>query len=578
MQIESEDERTKYREYQEQLKRVRVLDPACGSGAFLLSAYQFLLRQHDQLNERLKGLGETEFLEGYDLSCWILKENLFGVDINEASIEITKLSLWLETAEKNRRLVDLDSNIKVGNSLIDDPKIAGEKAFVWKEEFPEILAQDGFDVIIGNPPWGADVNLSKSKDSSEYFIARSLHLLNSETGYFSFILPKSILFAEAWNSSREMFFNYDLKLLSDSGIAFEKVNLESCIVVLRKNTNLQRNHKVTLTRFKPKFFSNIKFKEELQPVLQEIMQKSSTLILSEFSDVISNIIGKVQSDGSFLKDFRREVFRGIYIPDVVKSEILDQGDTQFINKVPEVSRYHIDRIRRINLFILFQKGKKYEHKVQQLKKERIIIKVLRGKYLSATIAPENVLSTEKLVNLIVDEKELSKRFVLCFLNSKLVSFYLSKVIFSDITETARVMDDCYLKKIPMKKLNFQKQAPFVDLADSMLGLHSELHRKNENFLRWIQNELRPEKINTKIKKPYLHSEEEVIKELKQQKIMPSKRDKIHFSPQQTEEFYEEHAKLKHLYSQIQNTEKEIDERVFDLYKLTQEEREVVLSF
>ena len=66
----------------------------------------------------------------------ILENNLFGVDINEESVEIAKLSLWLRTAQKGRKLTSLNNNIKCGNSLIDDPTVAGDKAFNWKNEFP----------------------------------------------------------------------------------------------------------------------------------------------------------------------------------------------------------------------------------------------------------------------------------------------------------------------------------------------------------------------------------------------------------------------------------------------------------
>jgi len=64
---------------------------------------------------------------------------LFGVDINEESVDIAKLSLWLRTAQKGRKLTTLSSNIKCGNSLIDDPAIAGPKAFNWQNEFPQVF-------------------------------------------------------------------------------------------------------------------------------------------------------------------------------------------------------------------------------------------------------------------------------------------------------------------------------------------------------------------------------------------------------------------------------------------------------
>jgi hypothetical protein len=76
----------------------------------------------------------------YSIAKGILTNNIYGVDLNEESVEISKLSLRLKTAEKGKKLADLDDNIKCGNSLIDDPEIAGEKAFKWEEEFAEIMS------------------------------------------------------------------------------------------------------------------------------------------------------------------------------------------------------------------------------------------------------------------------------------------------------------------------------------------------------------------------------------------------------------------------------------------------------
>lgn len=83
----------------------------------------------------------------------ILENNLYGVDINEESVEIARLALWLRTAKQNRKLSSLNKNIKCGNSLISDPEMAGEKAFNWQAEFPQVFAKGGFDVVIGNPPY-----------------------------------------------------------------------------------------------------------------------------------------------------------------------------------------------------------------------------------------------------------------------------------------------------------------------------------------------------------------------------------------------------------------------------------------
>ena len=138
--------------YRNWLLQITICDPACGSGAFLNQALDFLITEHRYIDElQAKLFGDALVLSDVEKS--ILENNLYGVDLNEESVEIAKLSLWLRTAQPNRKLNDLNNNIKCGNSLIDDVAIAGEKAFNWQMAFPKIFNKGGFDVIIGNPPY-----------------------------------------------------------------------------------------------------------------------------------------------------------------------------------------------------------------------------------------------------------------------------------------------------------------------------------------------------------------------------------------------------------------------------------------
>ncbi len=124
--------------YRDWLLNITICDPACGSGAFLNQALEFLIEEHayiDELQAQLFG----ESIVFKDVSNHILEKNIFGVDINEESVDIAKLSLWLRTAQRGRKLTTLSNNIKCGNSLIDDPEIAGEKAFNWQKEFPNVF-------------------------------------------------------------------------------------------------------------------------------------------------------------------------------------------------------------------------------------------------------------------------------------------------------------------------------------------------------------------------------------------------------------------------------------------------------
>lgn len=148
----------KLEDYRKWLLQITICDPACGSGAFLNQALEFLIAEHQYIDElQAKLFGDAMVLS--EVENAILENNIYGVDINEESVEIAKLSLWLRTAQKGRKLTSLNNNIKCGNSLIEDPEVAGDKAFNWHKEFPEVFAKGGFDVVIGNPPYVRVQNL-----------------------------------------------------------------------------------------------------------------------------------------------------------------------------------------------------------------------------------------------------------------------------------------------------------------------------------------------------------------------------------------------------------------------------------
>lgn len=152
--------------YRNWLLQLTICDPACGSGAFLNQVLEFLIAEHRYVDELEAQLFDSPLILP-NVENHILENNIFGVDINEESVEIARLSLWLRTAKKGRKLSSLNSNIKVGNSLIDDPEVAGDLAFNWAVQFPQVFAKGGFDVVVGNPPY-VKVQLLNHKEIDWY--------------------------------------------------------------------------------------------------------------------------------------------------------------------------------------------------------------------------------------------------------------------------------------------------------------------------------------------------------------------------------------------------------------------------
>ncbi|MCG8182683.1 Eco57I restriction-modification methylase domain-containing protein [Tenacibaculum piscium] len=238
--------------YREWLLKLTICDPACGSGAFLNQALDFLIKEHTYIDEL-----KTKLLGGGfvfpDIENKILENNIFGVDLNEESVEIAKLSLWLRTAQPRRKLNNLNSNIKCGNSLIDSKTVAGDKAFKWENEFPQIFENGGFDVIIGNPPYVRQELFKEIKpyleknykcynsvaDLYTYFIEKGINLMN-EKGLFSFILPNKFLKATYGKNIRKVMkedANLELLLDFDDYPVFADATTYPIIYILNKKSD-----------------------------------------------------------------------------------------------------------------------------------------------------------------------------------------------------------------------------------------------------------------------------------------------------------------------------------------------------
>lgn len=141
--------------WQQTLESIKVIDPSCGSGAFLVAAFDVFAPYYRELAHALRRLYPGS-LEEFNGDRAILTHNLYGVDINAGAVEIAKLSLWLKTAKPGHKLDSLDGHLICGNSLRFEPdkksRWASER-FGWNTTFKEILGKGGFDVVLGNPPY-----------------------------------------------------------------------------------------------------------------------------------------------------------------------------------------------------------------------------------------------------------------------------------------------------------------------------------------------------------------------------------------------------------------------------------------
>lgn len=249
-------------ELDKKLKDIKIIDMACGSGAFLNKAVDVLFEIHETLHTSKYAQDETlnKYFDSLDKRKQIIINNIYGVDINEESVEITKLSLFLKLAtstgfKEGFKLPNLDKNIKCGNSLVDDESIAGNKAFNWHQEFKEVFDNNAFDIILGNPPYIKETVNRSAFDglrNSAYYQGRmdiwtffgcvALDLIKDD-GLIGFIAPNNWITNNGASKFRNKVNNEaKFERFIDFGNykVFDSAEIQTMIYIMKKNDSDNR--------------------------------------------------------------------------------------------------------------------------------------------------------------------------------------------------------------------------------------------------------------------------------------------------------------------------------------------------
>lgn len=570
--------------YQSWLLQITIVDPACGSGAFLNQALDFLIQEHKNIDElRAQLLGESMVLPDHEVA--ILENNIFGVDLNEESVEIARLSLWLRTARKGRKLNSLNNNIKCGNSLIDDATIAGEKAFNWQNEFVTIFEKGGFDVVIGNPPWGAKVDdnslaflikkyplvPSKLKDSYMYFMLLALDICK-KNGYLSLIVPNTWLLINNTSEFRKYFLSLNLKQIIDYGDSvFSDAIVESSTIVLKNE--LAPTGNVIATKFRDG-------KELINHIIDKSMWIEDELyrIVLELKFESFNIIKKMELVSNPFEQSSEIIFGikpyqvGYGIP-IQTKEILDKrsyhskikhdSDWYPLLTGTDVSRYGIVFNGE---YIKYGKWLMYQSNEQKIKSQKLLLRRtshdLRVSYDEEFYYPQN--------SLFIITSHFDLKYLMSLLNSKLFDF-IYKAKCPQVGKIFAEVKPSIIKSLPIPKASNINQQPFIEKADTMLQKNKELQNIKSNVIKLLQSQYSTININTKLNNWNELSFKDFSKELEKQKIKLTISEKAELM----QYFEQEQTKANNIQQIITQTDKEIDTMVYKLYELTDEEIKIV---
>lgn len=563
-------EQKAYVRYQDFLSKVKVLDPACGSGAFLVKVFDYLLEENQRVGKILGGLFNTD-----SIYKSILENNIYGVDLNLESVEITKLSLWLKSAQSGKKLNNLDNNIKCGNSLIDDEKIAGNKAFDWNKEFSEIMKNGGFDVIVGNPPYIQSRNLKEEErkyywskyltntnhsDIYSFFIEKAINLLKNY-GILGFITPDTWLQTPSFYSLRKKILQ-ECNITSILSLSKEKVFSDALVSTMV--TVLEKKRKMkNLIEIRAKNDKNINLLNKIEQDTIDpkngirLFQDSKTeiILLKIFKETVSlssvvEIIGGLRTgdDKKFLKNTEenkdcRKLLRGRNV-----RRYNFEWNNEWVWYKPDLMK--IKQAAAPKSADIFES------------KEKLLVRMITGNNIIAAYDNQGFYFLQDNVILL---KKLNLKYVLAILNSSLFGFVV-KNITSNIAVTQSVLNN-----LPIKNVNEIKQKILISLVDVMLSLNKEFYEKISRFLERMKGNYKLEKPSEKIEKFYEFSFNDFVTEMRKKgaEVPLSTQDEL-------EKYFDEYKKeILKLKSEIEKTDKKIDEEVYKIYGLKGEEIKVV---
>lgn len=589
-----------YSELQEQVQNIKVLDPACWSWAFLVKVFDFLLDKNKEIAKKLEELSWTVNMQNEDYLKWILQNNIYWVDLNEESVEITKLSLWLKTAQKGKKLTNLDNNIKCWNSLIDDETIAWNKAFKWEEEFKEIMNNWGFDVIVGNPPYvlsrnnifswenkyfQENYNLIYEKANLYILFMEKSHKLIKKWWRLWFIVPNSWLWVDSWEKIRKFYLeNTNLeKFINLKWESFPWVNVETVIFIYNKNSVNTTNYVKYLT------INSWIIEEYLFKEIKQLEWKNNRNyifdLLSSSDD--NKIIDKIFENSFLLKEYyNAKVWLQAYEkwkwePKQTAKDVenhvfdftynFDENTHKYLNWW-DISRYWYNWSWN---WLRYWKFLSQPKTIDLFSNERILIREITSpfpKVLNAVfIWNEVLLNNKSILNILWKDKNYSLKYLLILLNSSLIWFFHQRksVKWNRTLFPKVVVND--LQNYPIKNISFSEQLPFIEKADFMLEKNKELQEKINKFLNRLKSSFWIEKLSWKLENFYSLDFGDFVKELSKNKINLSLKDQDEW-----EDYFVSYKKeILDLKIEIDNCDKEIDEMVFDLYGLSEEERKVV---
>ncbi|MGJ0332934.1 N-6 DNA methylase [Aliarcobacter cryaerophilus] len=543
-------------EYKNWLLNLKILDPACGSGAFLNQALEYLISEHKNLQNDLALMGDL--FASYMVEEEILEHNLYGVDINEDAVEIAKLSLWLRTAKRGRPLTKLADKIVCANSLLEMP-----------------FSENSFDVVIGNPPY---VVLNPELLREYYFVKgnyntyiafveKSLKLLK-EKRHLGFIIPNTWFSGDNYSDFRKHIINeFSLDEIIQLPYDIFEAYIDTSIVLISKSKSSEytKCYKYDVRNYQ----KEIKIENLFSFPNKEWLRYGKVFLNSKLLKIGEKVLF---SKNNVKLGEISNINRGCLPPkDNEKFDKSDENNLRWFEE--QVFRYSIEKS---NLISYVNYNNLRENKpIELYKSEKLLARQLMSRQfrMNITYLNEEVAFKKNLYAIYNLNQDYKYLYILSVLNSTLFSFIQINFNTSLQRDDFPAFSLNDFKNFNIPKINIDNQEPFIQKADLMLELNKKLQELKQNFI----NELNLEKVPTKIQKFEELDFDDFVKEYAKTKKLKfaDKLEERNFKNEWQRLFENDKKEVLEIQNQINITDKEIDQMVYKLYNLTPDEIKIV---
>lgn len=582
-------------EYSQRLLNLKVLDPACGSGAFLNSAFQFILKEIQDVNQTLTSLRGSE-IGLWDIDKQILENNLYGVDINAESVEITKLSLWLQTANKYKQLTSLDHAIKCGNSLIEDNMVDSTNAFVWNEEFREIMMQGGFDIVIGNPPYGATLSqvekdyLSEHYETTEYnydtyktFIELGVKLLKNK-GYLGYITPNTYFILERGGAKLRHYLFEQMTLLNivEMFNVFPDAIVEPAISIYKKGLEPNTCIEVITVPRSATPSSNFVSDGIYNTFKQDDLKRNEDYLFNYHENSITKKLReKIESVSKPLNTWF-EVTTGVKPyqkgkgkPPQTKEIVSTKPFTSFKCEDNTWSRYI--KGKSVNHYLIKWDGEYIKYgewlaeprNPEMFSQPKLFIRRTDDTPMAALDIAGNICNNAAHCIYPKKNSTVSVKFALGMLNSKLIKWIYQHDNFHMVGKPFAEIKVVFVERLPLPDIS--EKDTIINYAEELSELYQDRNTKVTEFINFITSMYHPKKISEKLETCFKREFSDFVEEMKKQSAKLSVQERIQLLPL----FTEYQIKYKTQTMNIEKLEKELNNYIYSIYNLNTDEIKII---